>query len=183
MPEISFPEVKLPDIKLLDAFRDMNREDIVNAARDVRLPKKVEMPDIDLSKIDFSKVDLSKVELPRQIADRLPGRKRSNPLLPIAGFVAVGAMIVAAWYLITSPVTGPRIRNAVNDLKSRMNGEPNDLVRYDDEGDLGSLLSDSPSGTRSSMSSDPYASSTGMTDLGDGVPVASSEMPEGARSN
>jgi hypothetical protein len=173
MPDISLPEVKLPDFKLPDGFRDMNREDIMNAARDVRLPKRIEMPDIDLSK----------VELPKQIADRMPNRKRTNPILPIAGFLAVGAMIAAAWWLITSPITGPKIRSAVNDLKSRMNGEPNDLVRYDNDSDLGSLLADSPDASRASMTSDAYTSSAGMSDLGDGVPVGPGEMPEGVRSH
>ncbi len=172
MPEINFPEVKLPEFKWPDGFRDMNRDDIVNAARDVRMPKRSDLPDIDLSKI----------ELPKQISDRLPNRKRTNPLLPIAGFVAIGAAIAAAWWLITSPVTGPRIRHAVNDLKARMNGESNGLVRYDDDKDLGSLLADSPSASRSSMTSDPYASSDGITDLGDGVPVGPGEMPQGAPS-
>ncbi len=172
MPEISLPEVKLPEFKWPDGLRDMNREDIVNAARDMRMPKRSDLPDIDLSKI----------ELPKQISDRLPNRTRPNPILPIAGLVAIGAAIAAAWWLITSPVTGPRIRHAVNDLKARMNGESNDLVRYDDEKDLGSLLADSPTASRSSMTSDPYSSSNGMSDLEDGVPVGPGEVPEGARS-
>jgi len=172
MPDINLPEVKLPEFKLPDSFRDMNREDIMSAARDVRLPKRSDLPDFDLSK----------VELPKQITDRMPIRKRTNPILPIAGLVAVGAMIAAAWWLITSPLTGPKIRSAVNDLKLRMNGEPNDLVRYDNDSDLGSLLADSPDASRSSMTSDPYTSSAGMTDL-DGVPVGPGEMPEGVRSH
>lgn len=177
MPEINLPEVKLPEFKWPDGLREMSRDDIVNAARDVRMPKRSDLPDIDLSKID-----LSKIELPKQISDRLPKRKRTNPILPIAGFVAIGAAIVAAWWLITSPVTGPRIRHAVNDLKARMNGESNDLVRYDDDKDLGSLLADSPTASRSALTSDPYTSSDGMTDLGDGVPVGPGEMREGAPS-
>jgi hypothetical protein len=172
MPEINLPEVKLPEFKWPDGLRDMSREDIVNAARDVRMPKRSDLPDIDLSKI----------ELPKQISDRLPNRKRSNPLLPIAGFVAIGAAIAAAWWLITSPVTGPRIRHAVNDLKARMNGESNDLVRYDDESDLGSLLAESPTVGSSPLASDPYTTSNGMTDLGDGVPVGPGEKSQGARS-
>ncbi len=172
MPEINLPEVKLPDFKWADGLREMSRDDIVNAARDVRMPKKSDLPDIDLSKI----------ELPKQISDRLPNRRRTSPILPIAGFVAIGAVIAAAWWLITSPATGPRIRHAVNDLKARMNGESNDLVRYDDEKDLGSLLADSPTPSRAAMTADPFTTSDGMTDLGDGVPVGPGERPEGARS-
>jgi hypothetical protein len=163
MPDINLPEVKLPTVKLPDGWRDMSRDDIVNAAKDVRLPKKVEMPDIDFSKVDFSKIDLSKIELPKQVADRLPNRKRTNPILPIAGLVAIGAMIAAAWWLITSPVTGPRIRTAVNDLKSRMNGEPSDLIRYDDEEDLGSLVTSTPVES-STLPSNRYATTPVVTD-------------------
>jgi len=178
MPDISLPEVKLPELKWPDGLRDMNREDIMNAARDVRLPKRSDLPDVDLSKID-----LSKMELPKQISDRLPNRKRTNPILPIAGLLAIGAAIAAAWWLLTSPVTGPRIRSAVNDLKSRVNGEDRDLVRYDNDADLGSLLTDPPTASRSSMSSDPYEDSSRLSDLGDGVAVGPGEMAEGVRSN
>ena len=186
MREITMPEVKLPDIKLPEGLREMSRDDIVQAAQDVRIPKmdmpkKIELPDIDLSKIDLSKVDLSKVELPKQITDRLPRRRRSNPFLPIAGIVAIGAMVAAAWWLITSPITGPRVRSAVNDLKLRMSGERNDMVRYDNEEDLGSLLNDTGNG-RSTMGSEPRLNSTDLSDLSDlsdGVPVGPGSMPEG----
>jgi hypothetical protein len=173
MPEINLPEVRLPDFKLPDGLRDMSREDIVNAARDVRMPRMSDLPEIDLSK----------VELPKQIADRMPKRNRPNPILPIAGLLVVGAAIAAAWWLFTSSLTGPRIRSAVNDLKARMNGEPNDLVRYDSDVDLGSLVADSPDSHRSSMASDPYETTNGMADLGEGVPVGPGELPEGVRSN
>jgi len=178
MREITMPEVKLPDIKLPEGLREMSRDDIVQAAQDVRIPKmempkKIEMPDIDLSKID-----LSKIELPKQITDRLPRRRRSNPFLPIAGIVAVAAMIAAAWWLITSPITGPRVRSAVNDLKLRMAGERNDMVRYDNDGDLGSLLADNGHG-RSTMGSEPRLNSTDLSDLSDGVPVGPGSLPEG----
>jgi hypothetical protein len=178
MGQISLPEVKLPDIKLPDGFRDMNRDDIVQAAKDMRLPK------VDLAnKIELPDIDLSNIELPKQITDRLPNRKRPNSILPIASLLAVGAAIAGIWYLITSPVTGPRIKTAVNDLKSRVTGERSDLVRYDEEGDLGSLLSDGGNGgKRSSMSSRPYESSSALPADGTGVPVGPGEAPEGVTS-
>ena len=172
MPELNLPDVKLPDFKLPEGLRDMNREDIVNAARDMRMPKMSDLPDIDLSKI----------ELPKQITDHLPKRERRNPILPIAALVAVGAAVAAAWWLITSPLTGPRIRSAVDGLKSRMNGEPVDL-RADGDVDLGSILSDGADVHRSSMSSGAYTSPNGTSDPDLGVPVGPGEMPEAARSN
>ena len=56
MPEITLPEVKLPDVKLPDGLREMNRHDI-QAAFSERIPKKADMPDIDLSKVDLPKID------------------------------------------------------------------------------------------------------------------------------
>jgi hypothetical protein len=183
MPEIKVPEVKLPEFKLPDGLRDMSREDIVNAARDLRMPNRSDLPEIDLSKVEMPKVDFSKVELPKQIADRMPKRNRPNPILPIAGVLAIGAAIAAAWWLFTSSVTGPRIRSAVNDLKARMNGEPNDLVRYDSDVDLGSLVTDSSNAHSPSSSFDAYETSNGIADMGEGVPVGPGELPQGARSN
>ena len=147
MRDITLPEVKLPDIKLPDGLRDMTRDDIVQAAHDARvrgmeLQKKIEMPDIDLSKVDLSKIDLSKVELPKQISDRLPRRRRTNPLLPIAGVMAIGAAIAGVWWLFTSPVTGPRARHLAYTVKARLTGEPNDVIPYDNEANLGSLVTE-----------------------------------------
>jgi hypothetical protein len=159
MAEITLPEVKLPDIKLPDGLREMSRDDIVQAAKDVHLPKKFELPDLDLSKAN----------LPKQVTDRLPGRRRTNPILPIAAFLAVGAAIAAAWYLITSPVTGPRIRVAVNDLRSRVTGERTDLVRYDDDSDLGSLLPE-----RDAQASTDFGNGSTLPDL----PTARQETPK-----
>jgi hypothetical protein len=179
MREITMPEVKLPDIKLPEGLREMSRDDIVQAAHDVRsnmhMPRKIDMPDIDLSKVDLSKVDLSKidlskVELPKQISDRLPRRRRTNPLLPIAGIVALGAVIAGIWWLFTSSATGPRVRSAVNDLKQRVTGDSTDIVRYDDDRDLGSVLADAGNG-RSAMGSEPYSSTDSLSDLSNGVPA------------
>ncbi len=179
MREITLPEVKLPDIKLPEGLREMSRDDIVQAAHDVRsnvhMPRKIDMPDIDLSKVDLSKVDLSKidlskVELPKQISDRLPRRRRPNPLLPIAGIMALGAMIAGIWWLFTSSATGPRVRSAVNDLKQRVTGESDDLVRYDNDSNLGSLLTDAGDG-RAAMGSEPYSSTDTLSDLNNGVPA------------
>jgi hypothetical protein len=134
MAEITMPEIKLPDVKLPDGLRDMTKDDIVKAAKDatkdVKMPKKITIPDIDLSK----------VELPDEIADRMPGRKRTNPFVPLLALTVIGLAFVAAWWLFTSATTGPRVRRAVDDIRSKMNGEPSDLVRYDNDNDLGSLV-------------------------------------------
>jgi hypothetical protein len=154
MPEITLPEVKLRDVKLPDGFRDMNKDDIVQAVRDVKLPKNIKLPDVDLSDI----------ELPDAIADRMPGRRRRpNPIVPLVVLTVVGVLIVAVRWLVTSDTTGPRIRRAVDDMKSRMNGEENGLVRYDNEADLGSLVGQGDAGT-AATATDPYA--MGSNDAG-----------------
>src|SRR5258705_13069651 len=118
MPDLSLPEIHLPDIKLPEGLRDMNRHDIQNAISD-RMPKKIQMPDVDLSNVELPKavenrlsrvekainaIDvpkavedrLSKVEkaintidVPKAVQDRMPGRKRTNPLLSVAALAAV----------------------------------------------------------------------------------------------
>jgi hypothetical protein len=179
MREIVMPEVKLPDIKLPEGLREMSRDDIVQAAQDARsnmhMPRRIDLPDsdlskVDLSKVDLSRIDLSKVELPKQISDRLPRRRRSNPLLPIAGIVALGAMIAGVWWLFTSSMTGPRVRSAVNDLKQRVTGDSTDIVRYDDDRNLESVLSDGGNG-RSAMSSELNSKTDSLSDLNNGVPA------------
>ena len=152
MPEITLPEVKLPDIKLPEGLREMTKDDIVQAAKDVKLPKQLKMPEIDLSD----------VELPEAIAERMPGRRRTNPLIPIFGVAFVAAALAALWWLIASPSTGPRVRRAMDDLRNRMSGESTDLIRYDDETDLGSLVGHGDVASRTPQPTDPY----GMGDIG-----------------
>jgi hypothetical protein len=160
MAEFTMPEIKLPDIKLPDGLRDMSRDDLIeardefvrtakDATKDVKMPKKIVIPDIDLSK----------VELPDQIADRLPNRSRPNPLIPLLALTVVGLAFVAAWWLITSAATGPRVRRAIDDARARMSGEPKDLVRYDNDRDLGSLVQQDTgleTGTDSYMGQSPF---------------------------
>ena len=124
MPEITLPEVKLPDIKLPDGFRDMTKDDIVQAVErsaaaeehraaggrpvEGRAPRADHRPDAGPATPEPAH------------AARRPGSRR--------------AAIAAVWWLVTSPTTGPRIRRAVDDLKSRMNGEeqrPRPLRRRD----------------------------------------------------
>ncbi|HEY7132974.1 MAG TPA: hypothetical protein VH440_12020 [Candidatus Limnocylindrales bacterium] len=152
MPEITLPEVRLPDVRLPEGLREMNRKDIQNALNE-RMPKKIELPDVDLSKveapkIDLSKIDLSKVELPKAVEERLPkaveerlpNRSRTNPFLPLAAFAAVMAAIAAAWWLITSPTAATRVRETADRTWRKVTGQQTDVVRYDDDDDLRSLL-------------------------------------------
>ena len=149
MPDISLPEIHLPDIKLPEGLRDMNRKDIQSAIGD-RMPKRVEMPDIDLSNVELPKAvedrlnkiekAISKMDLPKAVESRLPNRKRSNPILPLAAILAIGSMFAAAWWLITSPDAGLRVRTTVDRLRYRMTGEETAVQPYDNDADLGSLV-------------------------------------------
>jgi hypothetical protein len=140
MPDISLPEIHLPDVKLPEGLRDMSRQDIQDAIGDARakMPKRIEMPDIDLSKIELPRALEGK--LPKSVQDRLPVKRRSNPILPFAALLAVGSMCVAAWWLITSPTAGSRVRGAVDQLRYKLTGKETEVVLYDDAGNLSSLL-------------------------------------------
>jgi hypothetical protein len=136
----------------------MNRHDIAEAIGD-RVPKKIELPDIDLSK----------VELPKAVSDRMPRRKRTNPILPIAAFLAIGSLVAAAWWLITSPTAAHRVRETADRLKAKMSGAETAIERYDDDTHLGSLLPDE-SQTRPSVEAETWPGSD--TYAGVSEPVA-----------
>ena len=138
MPEITLPEVKLPEIKLPDGFREMTKDDIVQAAKDVRLPKR------SSSRKSTSRRSSCPSRSPTECRAG-GGRTRSIPLLALT---VVGLAVVAAWWLFTSATTGPRVRRAVDDLRSRMNSEPSDLIRYDNETHLDSLVEPGRIGSR-----------------------------------
>ena len=168
MPEITLPEVKLPDIKLPDGLREMNKDDIVEVVREVKVPKDVKVPrTIKLPDIDLSKVELPDSvmdRLPDSIADRMPRRRGPNPILALLAMTVVGVAFVGVWLLLTSPSAGTRMRRAVDDLRSRMNGEENGLMRYDDETHLDSLVSQQESTLSTPMTSDPYATAGDVAD-------------------
>ncbi|HLO36341.1 MAG TPA: hypothetical protein VK194_09675 [Candidatus Deferrimicrobium sp.] len=188
MPDLSLPEIHLPDIKLPEGLRDMNRNDIQNAIGE-RMPKKVELPDIDLSKVDLPKAvedRLSRIEkavgrmdLPKAIEDRMPGRKRTNPILPIAALLAVGSMFAAAWWLITSPDAVTKVRWTADRIRARVTGQQTGLQRFDDDGDLGSLLPRSDHG-QPSVASETWPDT--LADAGETVSAgngSSAEYPAG----
>jgi hypothetical protein len=175
MPDLSLPDIHFPDIKLPDGLRDMNRQDIQNAISD-RMPKRSDMPDIDLSKVDLpkavedrlSKVEkaINNIEMPKAVKDRMPGRKRTNPILPIAAILAVGSMFAAAWWLITSPSASLKVRETADRIKARVTGQENGLQRYDNDENLGSLLPD-PEQTRPSVENETWPDT--FSDLGETV--------------
>ncbi len=189
MPDLSLPEIHFPDIKLPDGLRDLNRQDIQHAISD-RMPKKIEMPDVDFSKVDLPKAvedrldrvekAINKLDLPKAVENRLPGRKRSNPFLPFAAILAVGSMCAAAWWLITSPTATLKVRETAERLKARIGGRESSLQRYDDDGDLGSLLPN-PDQTRPSLENETWPDT--LSDLGETVSAGNgtaTSHPDGA---
>jgi hypothetical protein len=171
MPEITLPEVKLPDIKLPDGLRDMNKDDIVEVVRevkvpkDVKVPKTIKLPDIDLSKVEVPDAVINR--LPDSITDRMPRRRGPNPVIALLAMTVVGLVFVGVWWLATSPTAETRMRRAVGNLKSRMNGESNRLIRYDDETHLDSLVDQQDSTLSTPLTSDPYATAgAGLGDMG-----------------
>jgi hypothetical protein len=184
MPEISLPEIRLPDIKLPEGLREMNRHDIQSAIND-RIPKRIEMPDVDLSKIELPKAvedrlsqiekAVNRMDLPKAVEARLPGRKRSNPVLPIAALVAIGSMIAAAWWLITSPDAATRVRQTARRVQARVTGQETAVTVYDNDSDLGSLLPETNQ-TRPSVEGETWPDS--FSDLGDTVAAGNGSTTE-----
>jgi hypothetical protein len=191
MPDISLPDVHLPDIKLPDGLRDMNRKDIQSALSD-RIPKRVEMPDVDLSNVQLPKVvddrlkavekrlesiDLSSVPLPKAVDKRLRPKRRS-PILPLAAIVAVGSAFAAAWWLITSPTAAVRVRQSADRMWRKMTGQQLDIVRYDDEQDLASLVPnpDDTNVTRPTTESEAWPDT--FSDLGETVSAGNGSATE-----
>jgi len=168
MPEITLPEVRLPDVRLPEGLREMNRKDIQSALND-KLPKKIELPDVDLSKVDLSKIEIPKAveeRLPKAVEERLPNRNRTSPFLPLVAFAAVMAGIAAAWWLITSPTAATRVRDTADRTWRKVTGQATDLVRYDDDNDLGSLLPN-PDQTRPGTESETWPDT--FSELGESV--------------
>ncbi|MBA2382667.1 MAG: hypothetical protein H0V73_11210 [Chloroflexi bacterium] len=175
MPDLSLPEIHFPDLKLPEGLRDMNRHDIQNAIND-RMPKKVEMPDIDFSKVELPKAvedrlgkiekAINSIDVSKSVENRSLVRKRTNPILPVAAFLAVGSMIAAAWWLITSPNASIRVRDTVERIKARVTGEELAVTRYDADADLGSLLPE-PNQNRPSVEAEAWPDT--FADVGETV--------------
>jgi hypothetical protein len=163
MPDITLPEIHLPDVKLPEGLRDMTRQDIQNAIGD-RLPRRIEMPDVDLSKVELPKAVESR--LPKALESRLPNRRRQNPIMPIAALLAIGSLVAAAWWLITSPTAMTRVRETTDRIRARMGGGSTALQPYDNADQLGSLLPN-PEQTRPSVEAETWPDT--FSDVGENV--------------
>ena len=165
MPDLSLPEIHLPDIKLPDGLRDMNRQDIQNAISD-RMPKKIEMPDIDLSKVDLPKAVEDRLEQDRE------GHQQHRPAEggrePDARPEAVEPdpadrgdprdRLDVRRRLVADHVAdrvGSKVRETADRIKARVTGQETALQRYDDDNDLGSLLPN-PEQTRPSVENETW---------------------------
>ena len=84
-------------------------------------------------------------------------------------------MIVAAWWLITSPDASMKVTDTAARIKARVTGEELLPVRYDDDGDLGSLLPD-PDQTRPSVEAETWPDT--FSDLGETVTAGNGSTRE-----
>jgi len=104
LPEVSMPDVHLPDVHLPDV-------------RDMKAPK----VDLDLSALDPRRIDLSGVDTKRlreMTPFMRPARRPASPL-PWVIVAGVGGLF-AGWWLATSSVTGPRVRQLTDSLRHRI---------------------------------------------------------------
>ncbi len=160
MHELTMPEVRLKDIKLPEV--DLT---------------KVELPKVDLSRVELPKVDLSKVELPKLELTKVTREQRSAgfPFLPIAAFVAVIAAIGAALWLITSPTATTRVRESADRTWRKVTRQATDVIRYDEDNDLASLL---PESGHTRPSADEEAWPDSLADLGATVGAGTASTTE-----
>lgn len=121
MPTITLPDVKLPDVKLPDfdfgSVGDRAREEAGN----LDTPR-VTIPKVDLPRMEVPRVDLPHLELPSIRDIRRSAANEIDPrpsIWPVIGGVAIVGLLVG-WMLAMSPVTGPRIRSAISDLRDRL---------------------------------------------------------------
>ena len=178
MPEFTMPEMHLPEIKLPEGLRDMNRHDIQSAISD-RLPRKADLPDLrDLTdlvaatrqlphlvdeRLTAIEKAIEKIDLPKTVEARMPSRRRSSPIKPLAAILALGSIFTAVWYVLTSPTAGARVREMIAQgrgrLEALMDGRTTTMTRYDDDADLGSLLPD-PAAARPSVDGEAWPDTT-----------------------
>ncbi len=117
----------------------------------------ITLPEVDLTRVELPKVDLTKVELPKLVEERvkavgdwaesieLPrvgGERRSGgfPFVPIIAFIAVISAIGAALWLMTSSGASSRVRDTADRTWRKVTRQPTDIIRYDADDDLASLL-------------------------------------------
>ena len=125
MPGLRLTEVRVPELHL----PEMTREDIVrvigDARRDADLsrldPRRIELPDVDLSGIDVPKVVAAAVQAVGLV------RAVRRPRLPfiVGGLITVG---IIGYALATSPVVKPRLTEIARRARARV-----DEMRATDE--------------------------------------------------
>ena len=109
MPEMSLPDVHMPDVHMPDF-----------SVRDIRAPK-LDLSGVDLRSLDPRRIDLSGIDAKRlrQLSPfAKPAPKPASPL-PWVVVAAVGGLF-AGWWLATSSLTGPKVRQFAAGLRGRI---------------------------------------------------------------
>jgi hypothetical protein len=109
MPEVSMRDMHLPDVHM----PDFN-------LRDVKAPR-VDLSGVDLKSLDPRRLDLSGVDpkrLRKMMSFARPAPKSASPL-PWVVVAGIGGLF-AGWWLATSSMTGPKVRQLAAGLRSRI---------------------------------------------------------------
>jgi hypothetical protein len=141
MPDMKMPDVKMPDVKMSDfhmpdvhmpdvhmpdiSMPDLKRPDL--HLRDVRMPD-LRMRDFKMPKMDMPDVDL------REIRSAIPfGRPAPKPASPLPWVLLAGvAGLFAGWWLSTSSVTGPKVRQIADRVRARIDEMRNGADDWDE---------------------------------------------------
>jgi hypothetical protein len=121
VPEIKLPEVNIPEFHRSDVrLPELNWSGLKRL--DLKAPE-VHLPEFTMPKVDITmpKVDMPNMELPDMATIRRFGRPapKSNPIWPWA-LVAVAAGLFAAFWLATSTMTGPKVRQLAGRARQRI---------------------------------------------------------------
>lgn len=126
MPEMSMPDLRMPEMHMPDIHMpDFN-------LRDVKAPR-VDLSDVDLKSLDPRRLDLSGVDAKRLRAIVPFARPAPKPASPVLWVVvaAVGGLF-AGWWLATSSVTGPKMRQLAERAQARISDWRGARAHWDD---------------------------------------------------
>jgi hypothetical protein len=136
MPEVSVRDVHLPEVHMPDVrLRDMRMPEVHLPEfnlRDIRAPK-VDLPSVDLRSLDPRRVDLSGIDARRlrQIAPFMKPAPRPASPLPWVIVAGIGGLF-AGWWLATSSITGPAVRQFAAGVRARIDEWRSPRADWDD---------------------------------------------------
>lgn len=173
MPTIRLDDVRLPELHLPEMSRDDITRAIGDARRDVDLsrfdPRKVELPDIDLSRVDVPRAIVGAAEAAGLVRPRRASRR---PLM-------IGAVVVAGlagFALLTSTAIRARLAALAAQVRDRVAAWRGSMDALDADDEVVAFDAAETAGVATSAFADGVAGDTTPFD-------GPSSLPDGLGSN